>query len=135
MTWATRFKPWLLFETITSGLIFLYAAAPLADETLWKMYVETGTEAYKAGRYATAETMFLAARKEAEGFGSNDLRLASTLLQLALVYNKEKKDEKAKLNCRRAIEILDAASAFPSIDFADDLKELFTNLADELRSR
>jgi hypothetical protein len=56
------------------------------------MYVETGTEAYEAGRSATAKTMFLAARTEAEGFGSNDVRLASTLFWLARVYNAEQND-------------------------------------------
>ncbi len=99
------------------------------------MYLETGTKAYQDGRYATAETMFLAARTEAEGFGSNDVRLASTLFQLARVYNAEKKDERAKLDCRRAIEIWDAPSAPASIEFADDLKELLTNLAGKLRDQ
>jgi tetratricopeptide (TPR) repeat protein len=117
----------------------MFLCSAFADEALWKMYVETGTNAYQDGRYPTAETMFLAARTEAEEFGSNDLRLASTLFQLARVYNAEKENEKAKLDCRRtierAIEIWDAPSAPPSIEFADDLKELLTKLAGELRSR
>jgi tetratricopeptide (TPR) repeat protein len=135
MIWATRFKPSLLSRTIAFGLMFLCSRAAFGDEALWKMYVETGTKAYENERYATAETMFLAAHKEAEGFGRNDLRLASTLFQLARVYNAEKKDEKAQLDCRRAIEIWDAPSTPPSIEFVDDLKEVLTKLAGELRKR
>jgi hypothetical protein len=33
------------------------------------MYVETGTGAFEAERYATAKTMFLAARTEAKNSG------------------------------------------------------------------
>ena len=58
------------------------------------MYMESGAKAYQEGRYETAETMFLAARKEAEAFkeaeraeplkdaeavSPGDKRLASTL--------------------------------------------------------
>ena len=132
---AARFRPSLLWGGIALGSMFVCSAAAFADEALWKMYVETGAEAYEAGRYATAETMFLAACTEAEGFGANDLRLASTLFQLARVYNREDKDEKVELECRRAIEIWDASSAPASIKVAVDLSELLTKLAGELRGR
>jgi tetratricopeptide (TPR) repeat protein len=104
--------------------MFLCSSSAFASEALWKTYVETGTEAYQDERYATAETMFLAARKEAEGFGSNDVRLASTLSQLALVYYTEKKDEQAESNYRRAVEIWDKAKAPPSIERASALNNL-----------
>jgi len=124
MTWAARSKPPPLWKRIAFGLVFLCSGAAFGDEALWKMYLETGTEAYQDKRYETAETMFLAARKEAEGFGSSDVRLASTLFQLALVYYSEKKDEQAEPNYRRAVEIWDKAKAPPSIERANALSYL-----------
>src|SRR5215467_12127342 len=123
---ATKFRASLLWSSIAFGLIFLCSTAALGDDALWKTYVDTGTEAYqeKPPRYATAETMFLAARKEAEGFGSSDVRLASTLFQLALVYYTEKKDEQAEANYRHAVEIWDKAKAPPSIERANALNYL-----------
>ncbi len=132
MTWAARFKPSLLWGKVALGWMFLCSAAALAQEALWNMYVETGKDAYQYGRYATAETMFLAARKEAEGFGSNDVRLASTLFWLARVYDADKKDEKAELNYRRAIEIWDSVHAPASID---EFAEALNNLAGKLRNQ
>jgi hypothetical protein len=124
MICAVSFRPSLLWRRIAFTSIFLSSAAVFADETLWKMYVETGTQAYEHRRYATAETIFLAARTEAEGFGLNDVRLATTLFQLARVYSAENEYEKAEQHYRRAIEIWDTISAPASIDFANALNEL-----------
>ena len=124
MTWAARFKPSLLWGRIAFGSMFLCSAVALAEEALWKLYFETGIEAYGRSRYATAETMFLASRAEAERLGKGDLRLASTLSQLALVYYTEKKDEQAEPNYRRAVEIWDNAKAPPSIERANTLSYL-----------
>ena len=128
MICAARCKVTLLWGRIAFGSMFLCSAAALAEEALWKMYLETGTQAYREGRYGIAETMFLAARTEAERFGSNDVRLASTLFWLARVYvadhKNDDKNDKAELNYRRAIEIWDTASAPASIEFANALNEL-----------
>ena len=121
---AARFKPSPLWIGIALGSMFLCSAGAVAEEALWKMYFEAGTKAYGHDQYATAETMFLAARKEAEGFGSSDVRLASTLFQLALVYYTEKKYEQAEPNYRRAVEIWDKAKAPPSIERANALSYL-----------
>src|SRR5262249_13999728 len=91
---SARIKRSLFWEKIALGSMFLCASCAFADEALWKMYVEAGTEAYKDGRYATAEIIFLAARTEAEGFGSNDVRLALTLFWLARVDDAEQNDKR-----------------------------------------
>jgi tetratricopeptide (TPR) repeat protein len=121
---AARFKPSPLWIGIALGSMFLCSAGALTEEALWKMYFDAGTKAYNHDQYATAETMFLAARKEAEGFGSSDVRVASTLFQLALVYYTEKKYEQAEPNYRRAVEIWDKAKAPPSIERANALSYL-----------
>jgi tetratricopeptide (TPR) repeat protein len=121
---AAGSKPSLFWEKIALGSMFLCSSSAFASEALWKTYIETGTEAFQDERYATAETMFLAAGKEADEFGSSDVRVASTLFQLALVYYAEKKYEQAEPNYRRAVEIWDKAKAPPSIERANALSYL-----------
>ncbi len=55
----------------------------------WEALNAAGTEAYERGDYAEAEKQFGAALEEAEGFGPRDLRLATTLYNLAELYGAQ----------------------------------------------
>ena len=57
-----------------------------AQEALWEKYMEAATKAYQEGRYAEAEKQLNAALKEAEEFGEQDPRLATSLNNLAELY-------------------------------------------------
>jgi hypothetical protein len=67
------------------------AAAAVAQDSLWEKYMSAGAESFAKGNYAEAEKMWLAARKEAEGFGPQDVRLGATLSNLAELYRREGK--------------------------------------------
>jgi len=73
----------------------LWTCAAQAQSTLWKTHDDAGTEAYQAGRYAEAEKQFKIALAEAEEFGPSDLRLATSLNNLALLYDTQGKYDQA----------------------------------------
>jgi len=64
-----------------------------------------GEQAYKAGEYAKAEKLFESALKEAEGFGPNDRRLATSLNNLALLHKARGKYDQAEPLYKRALAI------------------------------
>ena len=72
---------------------------------LWETYNDAGIEAYKQGRYAEAEKLWLAALKEAEKFGPQDPRLATSLNNLAELYRAQGKYAEAEPLYKRALEI------------------------------
>jgi len=71
---------------IIAMLVALSLLAACAQETSWEEYNDAGLEAIEQARYAEAEELYLAALKEAESFGEQDTRLATTLNGLALLY-------------------------------------------------
>ena len=72
---------------------------------LWETYNDAGIEAYEQGRYAEAEKLWLAALKEAEKFGPQAPRLATSLNNLALLYDTQGKYAEAEPLYKRALEI------------------------------
>src|SRR2546428_1814967 len=59
------------------------------DMPLWESYTEAGTRAMKEKRYDEAEKMYLAARREAQKLGSEDLSVATTLKNLGMLYERQ----------------------------------------------
>ena len=92
-------------RALVIALVGLGAAALAAQDTLWEKYMAAGGESFAKGNYAEAEKMWLAARKEAEGFGPEDVRLAATLTNLAELYRREGKLPAAGWLNRRALII------------------------------
>lgn len=94
-------------------LVILLAAGGLAaqaqDEALWERDVSDALGGAKAQNYAASEQAFLKALREAEKFGTNDVRVGSTLNSLGLVYRAEKKYSEAEAAYRRALGIMQAA--------------------------
>lgn len=53
----------------------------------WQNYMDAGLRAYQQGRHAEAQRAFESAIEQAERLGAHNLRLASSLTGLALVYH------------------------------------------------
>jgi hypothetical protein len=78
---------WLL-----AGLLCLtlWPAAASAQETRWETLMADAVRAYQQADYAEAEKLLLAALQEAEKFGEQDPRFATSLNNLAALYNDSK---------------------------------------------
>ena len=94
---------WLLL-----GILCL-ASFAVAQEPAWEKYTKAGTEAYQRGQYAEAEKQFVAALKEAEKFGAQDPRLATSLNNLATLYINQGKYAEAESLLRRALATFEKA--------------------------
>ncbi len=96
---------WLL-----AGLLCLALwTTALAQQTQWEKLNGAGMEAYERGRYAEAEKLWLAALKEAETFGGEHTRLATSLNNLAELYRAQGKYAQAEPLLRRALAIKEKA--------------------------
>ncbi|MCI0724532.1 MAG: tetratricopeptide repeat protein, partial [Acidobacteria bacterium] len=77
-----------LAGTMAVEWCFLMGVKPtLADKLAWKSEMDAGTLLLKQGRHVEAEEHLGKAMREAENFGSNDLRLAMTLNNLGSVHH------------------------------------------------
>jgi tetratricopeptide (TPR) repeat protein len=76
-----------------------------ADDTLWKTWRDSGIQAWQEGRLGIAEQLLVAAMEQAEKFGPEDLRVADTANDLAVVYATAGKILEAELLFRRSLAI------------------------------
>ncbi len=83
----------------------LWPAGCSTDEGRWERLSADGQTAYQAGRYAEAEEPLLAALQEAERFGEQDPRLATSLSNLAELYRAQGNYAEAKLLLQRSLAI------------------------------
>ncbi len=81
----------------------------LAQQTQWEKLNGAGMEAYERDHYAEAEKLWLAALKEAETFGGEDPRLATSLNNLAELYRAQGRYAQAGPRYRRALAIREKA--------------------------
>jgi len=79
------------------------------QETQWKKHMDAADEAYRQGHYGDAEKSIKAALKEAERFGPQDLRLGTTLNNLASLYEAQGKYAEAEPLDKRALAIEEKA--------------------------
>lgn len=87
-------------------LLLLIPATGFTQDSLWKTYIDAGTKAYEEGQYSEAERRFDLARKESESSGAQDLRVALSYYNLALVYLKQEgKLAEALKHSRQALAI------------------------------
>ena len=80
-----------------------------ARERAWLRYTEAGRNAHREGRYAEAEEQFKAAVKEAETFGEQDPRYATSLNSLALLYLTQGNYAQAEPLLQRSLAIAEKA--------------------------
>jgi len=76
------------------------------QETQWKKHMDAAEEAYRQGHYGDAEKSIKAALKEAERFGPQDLRLGTTLNNLAELYRDQGKYAEAEPLYKRSLVIV-----------------------------
>ena len=76
------------------------------QETQWKKHMDAALEAHRQGHYGDAEKSMEAALKEAERFGPEDLRLGTTLNNLAELYRDQGKYAEAEPLYKRSLVIV-----------------------------
>jgi len=98
-------------------LLICSAVAAAQDiEGEWKDLVVQGLQAAGVNENAKAEATLLRAVKEAEHFGTSDVRVGTTLNSLGLVYKAQNKLTDAELAFRRALVILEKGYGEDSMD-------------------
>jgi tetratricopeptide (TPR) repeat protein len=95
--------------TFVGACLALWASVAIAQGTLWETYLDAAKTAAQQGRHADAEKMFSVALKEAEQFGAQDVRVATTLSALADLYRGQNKWPEAEPLYRRALTIQEKA--------------------------
>ncbi len=83
--------------------------AASAQETRWDSIMAGAAKAYQQADYAEAEKLFLGALKEAEKFGDQDPRLATSLNNLALLYHNQGRYAQAEPLYQRALAVVEKA--------------------------
>ncbi len=83
------------------------SACVFAGEAEWRAHMDAGAAANQRGDYGAAERSFTAAINEAEMLGENDSRLAATLNNLALLYEKQGRHAEAEPLYRRSLAIVE----------------------------
>src|SRR4030095_15556132 len=101
-----------------------------AGTSEWQKYLDSGTEAAKAGRFADAEKQLNLAVKEAEKLGPKDPKLAVRWNQLGLVYQDQGKTAEAEKQFKLALEIREKAVGADKKEVAESLENLATCLAE-----
>jgi tetratricopeptide (TPR) repeat protein len=97
----------------------------------WKGFYTLALKAVAAKDYARAETMYAKAMHEAEVFGKDDVRVASTSQGLATLLRSEKKLPEAENLARRAVSIYSNNPGEESLEYAEVLWVLAGILMDE----
>ncbi len=106
------------------AVLWLWPATALAQIEQWQGHMDAGAQAYQQGNYPEAEKQFNAAVKEAEGFGAQDPRLATTLNYLAGLYRTQGRYAVAEPLQRRALAINEKALGSDHPGLATDLNNL-----------
>ncbi len=90
-------------------LLWLWPALVIAYEARWEQYMRAGVAAYQRGDYDEAVGQAKAALKEAEDFGEQDPLLATTLNNLAVLYESLGRHGKAEPLYKRSLAIAEKA--------------------------
>ncbi len=88
-------------------VLWLWPATTLAQVEPWQGHMDAGVQTYLENNYTEAEKQLVAALKEAEGFGPQDPRLATTLNNLAALYHAQGKYADAEPLHKRALAIIE----------------------------
>ena len=94
---------WLLVGSLCVVLWSIAAAS--AQVTRWETLTADAAKAYQKADYVEAEKLLLAALKEVKKFGEQNLRLATSLNNLATLYRAQGKDAQAEPLYPRALAI------------------------------
>jgi tetratricopeptide (TPR) repeat protein len=100
-------------------------------DAAWRNLILSGQYAAASHDYANAEQTFQRALHEAERFGADDNRVATTLGSLGLAYQAGKRFPEAEAAFRRAMAILDKGDVAQNQDYADLSFNLASVLIDQ----
>ncbi len=101
---TTKLK-WLLVGLALIGGIALWLMYAPDQGAKWESYITAAQQAYQQADYAEAEKQFEAALKQAEAFGPDDVRLATSLNNLGELYRVQGKYSEAEPLHKRALAI------------------------------
>ncbi len=115
----------ILLSAVSIPRFFLLASVLLAlplfgsvDDT-WKDLYSQAQRASAIKDYAKSEEIYKKALHEAERFGDNDVRVASTSEGLGVALRYEKKFTEAEAAAQRAVTIYFATTGTDSLEYAD----------------
>ena len=117
-----RTRTGLLLAGVLS--LLLWPASCAAPETSWERSNAAGMQAYQQGRYGEAEQHLTAALREAEKFGEQDPRLATSLNNLATLYQYQGNYPEAEPLIQRSLAIWEKALGPEHPDVALSLNNL-----------
>ncbi len=117
---ANRIAAAILAAALLSSPAFVGAA----DETTWTRYLDAGTAAYRKRDADEATRQFEFALREAEGFGEQDPRLATTLAWVAEMYRLQRRFDEAEKLILRTIGIDEKFRGLDHPDLAMSLESL-----------
>ncbi|MCH7633940.1 MAG: CHAT domain-containing protein [Proteobacteria bacterium] len=112
------------FTLSVLAVLWLCSATAFAQVEPWQSHMVAGVQAYQQGNYPEAEKQFTAAVKEAEHFGPEDPRLATSLNNLALLYYIQGKYAEAEPLHKRALAIYEKTLGPEHPDVAAPLHSL-----------
>jgi tetratricopeptide (TPR) repeat protein len=114
-------KPFLYFAILITSLTTILTMSLQANDVdgTWKDLLLKAQRASTEHDLAGAEQLYQKALHEAERFGVNDARVATTVAGLGSVFHMEKKLAEAEEALRRALSILDGGVTAESQDVAD----------------
>jgi len=112
---------WMLVGILCVMFVSIQACT---QETQWEKHMTTAAKAYQQGRYTDAERAFQATVKEAEAFGPQDPRLATSLNNLAELYRLQGKYAEAEPLNKRALAIRKRTLGPAHPDVANSLNNL-----------
>lgn len=100
------------------------AGQALAGPAEWDKHTQTGADAFRENRFGDAERAFQASITEAKAFGENDLRLATSLTNLGVLYNSRGQFDKAEPLFERAVNIKQKALGPFNVEVFDSAARL-----------
>ncbi len=119
---TTTKQNWLLVGLVLIGGIALWLMYAPNQGAKWESSITAAQQAYQQADYADAEKQLEAARKEAEAFGPDDVRLATSLNNLALLYKAQGRYAEAEPLYQRALAIREKALGPEHPDVAASLQ-------------
>ena len=113
-----------LWGGVVVGLLGVVMVGCASSPTDWENQNTAGQQAYEQGHYAEAEQYFKAALKEAETFGVYDIRLATSLNNLAMLYRTLGQYAQAESLYQRSLAIWEKTRGPEHPDVAASLNNL-----------
>jgi tetratricopeptide (TPR) repeat protein len=115
-------KNLLTISLIAASLGF--AGQAFAGPAEWEKHTQTGADAFRENRFGEAERAFQASITEAKSFGENDLRMATSLTNLGVLYNSRGQFDKAEPLFEKAVSIKQKALGPFNVEVFDSAARL-----------